>query len=152
MTMKENKVLKILSYILLPIFIAIIIVSVIYTFTKASYKSNMDNYFGTTSFTADYMKLLSTMARVTIYTDNDNSYIEDGKYKIYYSDINDYNYNTRLKDNYILIIYGGKAITNVNVQDINTIDDIIKYIEEQERRENEYSKRKSRKNISCSEI
>lgn len=138
MTMKENKALKVLSYILLPIFIAIVIVSVVYTFTKESYKSNMDSYFETTSFTADYMSLLSRLAKVTIYLD-DESYIQDGYRKIYYRDINDYNYNTRLKDNYILIMYGDKVITNVNVEGLNKVEQIIEFIAQQERRKSKYS-------------
>ncbi len=131
--MKENKALKIISYIVLPIFIAVIIISIIYTFAKDSYVKRMDSYFETTSFTSDYMTLLSKLTRTTIYIDDYYTYIEDGDQKIYFIDINDYNYDTRLKDNYVLIIYGNKAITNVNREGLNTIEDIKNTIEEMER-------------------
>ena len=131
--MKENKALKIISYIVLPIFIAVIIISIIYTFAKDSYVKRMDSYFETTSFTSDYMTLLSKLTRTTIYIDDYYTYIEDGDQKIYFIDINDYNYDTRLKDNYVLIIYGNKAITNVNREGLNTIEDIKNKIEEMER-------------------
>lgn len=145
--MKENKALKTISYIVLPIFIAVIIISILYTFAKDSYVKRMDSYFETTSFTSDYMTLLSKLTRRTIYIDDNYSFIEDNGTKIYYIDIDNYNYDTRLKDNYVLIIYGNKAITNVNIQGINTIEDIKKTIEEMERRKSEYCKRKSRNNI-----
>lgn len=132
--MKENKALKTISYIVLPIFIAVIIISILYTFAKDSYVKRMDSYFETTSFTSDYMTLLSKLTRRTIYIDDNYSFIEDNGTKIYYIDIDNYNYDTRLKDNYVLIIYGNKAITNVNIQGINTIEDIKKTIEEMERR------------------
>ncbi len=131
--MKENKALKSISYIVLPIFIAIIIISIIYTFAKDSYVKRMDSYFETASFTNDYMTLLSKLTRTTIYIDDYYTYIEDGDKKIYFIDINDYNYDTRLKDNYVLIIYGNKAITNVNREGLNTIEDIKNTIEEMER-------------------
>lgn len=130
--MKENKALKIISYIVLPIFIAVIIISIIYTFAKDSYVKRMDSYFETASFTNDYMTLLSKLTRTTIYIDDYYTYI-DGDKKIYFIDINDYNYDTRLKDNYVLIIYGNKAITNVNIQGINTIEEIKNTIKEMER-------------------
>lgn len=150
--MKENKVLKIISYILLPIFIGIIIISILYSFAKDSYIKNTDEYFETTSFSEDYIRLLSMLARETIYTDSEYAYIDDSGCRVYYINLDDYNYNVRLKDNYVLVIYNDKAITNVNNQDITTIEEIKQYIQEQNRRKSKCYKWTDRIYITCAEI
>ncbi len=150
--MKENKVLKIISYILLPIFIGIIIISILYSFAKDSYIKNTDEYFETTSFSEDYIRLLSMLARETIYTDSEYAYIDDNGYRVYYVNLDNYNYNVRLKDNYVLVIYNDKAITNVNNQDITTIEEIKQYIQEQNRRKSKCYKWTDRIYITCAEI
>ncbi len=150
--MRENRALKVISYILLPIFIGIIIISILYSFAKDSYIKNTDEYFETTSFSEDYIRFLSMLARETIYTDNDYAYIDDNGYRVYYVNLDNYNYNVRLKDNYVLVIYNDKAITNVNNQDITTIEEIKQYIQEQNRRKSKCYKWTDRIYITCAEI
>ncbi len=127
MTMKENRILKALSYIFLPILIAIILLSVIYTFAKDECAYYQDDYFETISFTHKYMNLISDLAETTIFTSDEWTMQTDGDYRIYYIDLR--NYQNDVKDNYILIMYGNKVVTNVRK---NTVEEIKTYIQEQD--------------------
>ncbi len=149
MSMKQNKALKVISYILLPVFIGIIIISILYTLAKDSYSKNMDNYFDTTSFTSDYMELVGRLARSNIYKYDNLDYVEDGKYKIYYVNLNNYDYDLRLKNHYIMIIYNNKVITNIEEQKIDTLEKMKKYISEQNRRKVRNCKWRSEKIFTC---
>lgn len=124
--MKENKALRVASYILLPILIGIIIISLIYTMAKDSYTKYLDSsYFETEEFSSRYMSYLSGKTRTLIYSDNVNEI--DGENRIIY-DYNDY--GIQLRDSYFIIIYGNKIITNV--LDAGSVQDIKKYIQNQE--------------------
>lgn len=130
--MKESKTLKVISYILLPVLIMIIILSVIYSFGKDSYSKGLNNYIDTSEFGKNYMMKLSQIARQLIYKESDYAYIEDKDINIYYIDLDDFNFDVKLKDNYILIIYKNKAITNVELTDETTINLIKKTVDMQE--------------------
>lgn len=127
--MRENKVLKALSYILLPIFIGILIISILYSFVKDSYSERKSEYFDTMEFGKEYIELLSNVARMTIYIDGD-TYVEDNENRIYYIDLDIYSYNINLEDNYVLVKYGNKVLTNIT--NLTKVEDIKKYIEEQD--------------------
>ena len=124
--MKENRALRVASYILLPILIGIIIISLIYTMAKDNYTRYLDvSYFETEEFSSRYMSYLSGKARNLIYSNNTNWV--DGENRIIY-DYSDY--GVQLKDHYFIIIYENKIITNV--VDMNSPEDIKKYIQDQE--------------------
>ena len=127
--MRENKVLKALSYIVLPIFIGILIISILYSFVKDSYSERKSEYFDTMEFGKEYIELLSNVARMTIYIDGD-TYVEDNENRIYYIDLDIYSYNINLEDNYVLVKYGNKVLTNIT--NLTKVEDIKKYIEEQD--------------------
>ncbi|MCI9365173.1 MAG: hypothetical protein HFJ54_00620 [Clostridia bacterium] len=124
--MRENKILRIVSYILLPVLVGILIISLVYTFAKDSYDEYMDkSYFDTESFASDHMTYLANRARTLIYSNYANEI--DGENRIIY----DYSYNRReLKDSYFIIKYGNKIITNVKYY--YTVEQISNYIASQE--------------------
>ena len=128
--MRESKLLKAISYVFLPIFIGIMIITILYSFVKDSYKDRKYTYFETAEFESDYIELLSDIARMTIYIDG-TPYIEDNGNRIYYMDyVNIYYYNIRLQDNYFLVKYGNKILTNV--ENLDQVEAIKNYIDEQE--------------------
>ena len=125
--MRENKTLKVISYILLPILIAIIIISVMYTVAKESYNNELNiSYFETDEFSENYMTWISYQARNLIYRTGTPN-IQDGGTRIFYDNV-----KGRLKDSYFLIVYKDKALTNVRITDeTKTIEDIKRYMDEQ---------------------
>lgn len=152
MIMRENKALKIASYILLPILILIIIISIFYTFAKESFLEYDEEYFKSIAFSYSYMDLLGEIASSTIFMDNNYDYISEDNYRIYSVDIEDYNFYNTIKNHYILMIYKDKAVTNVNTYEYTTIEEIKSFIEEQERRKSEFYKWKCICNFVSSEI
>ena len=66
--MRENRALKIISYITLPIFVAIIIMSFIYSVAKQENIYRLDvSYFETEEFAQEYMRRLGTITNELIY-------------------------------------------------------------------------------------
>ncbi len=119
--MRENRALKIISYITLPIFVAIIIMSFIYSVAKQENIYRLDvSYFETEEFAQEYMRRLGTITNELIYESGlPNNY--DDKYRIFYTS------NTSiLKDYYFLVVYKDKAITNVYSK--YNIEEIKQYI------------------------
>ncbi len=123
--MKENRVLKIISYISLPILIFIIVMSFVYTLAKQDYNYMMDNaYFESQKFAENYMNKLETLTNKLIYEQRlPDDY--NNETRIFY----DQYYESTLKNEYFLIIYKDKAITNVFSK--STIEEIKQYIMEQ---------------------
>lgn len=124
--MRENKILRAVSYILLPILVGIVIISLLYTGLKESYSDLLDSsYFDTEDFTSEYMSYLANKTGSLIFTKHSNEV--DGENRILY----DYsNSNRTVKDSYFIIKYKNKFITNV--LNYYTVADIMKFIEEQE--------------------
>lgn len=127
--MKGNRVLKLLSYFLIPILVAVVIISVFYELRKEEY--NAEEYFSSSEFAFDYMMNIESSMRALIYTDTEElhgEFINEEKDIIY----EDSNYTKLDKNNY-LIIYKDKAITNVYEESLgNNIDKIKEYINSQE--------------------
>ncbi len=129
--MKESKILKIISYILFPILVGIIILSVIYAIDKEDIKNLRDKkYFFTDSFVEEYMCNLSVNAYELIHRNMYYSQIEDDDMKICYNN----NYDEfSLPEHYYLIIYENLAFTNVELTSTtNTIESIKNYIAKME--------------------
>ncbi len=127
--MRENKFLRAISYILVPIFVLIICISLFYL----SYKEELtiDNEIDSSFFESDeflqvYMSKLSREAQYLIFYNERTSSIMDGYFKICYKNNEEY-YN--IKDFYYIILYKNIALTNVELTtETNTVEKIKNYI------------------------
>ncbi len=131
--MKESKLLKAISYLLIPILIAVIILSYIYEVQKSEFANvNGDNYFSTEVFVSNYIYGLKAYAEELIYRNSYHSSIKDGNFEIFFEE-EENTYNSNIVDDYFLIIYKNKAFTNVELtSETNTIIKIKNYINENE--------------------
>ena len=64
--MRKNKILKIASYIILPVLIGIVILTTLYIEIKDSTYYNEKKYFESESFVASYIERISYFARKLI--------------------------------------------------------------------------------------
>lgn len=124
-------------YLLVPVIVAVIGVSVLAKFFQDDENSylNQSQYFQTNKFVANYMSTLSSYANQLIYHNEAFPISYDGEMQISYMDADDSNYyvDSGLQDNYILIYYQNKALTNVELtMETNTIEKIKNYIASQE--------------------
>ena len=127
--MRESRILKILSYILLPILLSSIILSIVYMYMEQKYVYNTEKYFLSQSFGTEYMNYLRQNTDDMIH--NSTPYIlkKDNDIEIHF--ITDDLYNNPVKNRYFLIIYKHKALTNVELtSQTNTIQTIKKFIEQ----------------------
>ncbi len=127
--MRESRILKILSYILLPILLSSIILSIVYMYMEQKYVYNTEKYFLSQSFGTEYMNYLRQNTDDMIH--NSTPYIlkKDNEIEIHF--ITDDLYNNPVKNRYFLIIYKHKALTNVELtSQTNTIQTIKKFIEQ----------------------
>ena len=119
--MRKSKILKIISYSLIPILVLIIGLSVFYEFGKEVYNKDVDTstYFKTDTFLNMYVDELSSEVQRLIYYNNMYNSIYDENIRICYveSDCMHVLYNNyyNLKDYYFLIQYKDLAITNVEL-------------------------------------
>ena len=78
--MKENRLLKLLSYVLIPILIGIILISVFYETEKEYFDE--EKYFSSNSFTSVYILGLRNNISDLVYNYDDNyKSIKDRKYE-----------------------------------------------------------------------
>lgn len=141
--MRDSKILKLISYILIPILIGTLILSISYEILKADYEvekqKDDEKYFQSDEFLSDYMDMLSNETSNLIYRNSKYPNIQDGDYYIYFSDKSNTNnfYNTyyekniKLENMYFMIIYKNKVFTNVELTvDTDSVDKIREYISE----------------------
>ena len=134
--MRESKVLKLISYIAIPILIGVLILSILYGFDKKDYENTqIENvsYFNTDAFLNNYMTILSEETENLIYRNSQYKYIQDGEYTIYYKntygEIDYSNYVEVFKDFYYIIIYKQKVYTNVELTTkTNTVEKLKEYV------------------------
>ena len=124
--MRENRLLKIICHILLPILIVTLIVSIIYITSKDSIYYNEGKYFQSEDFVRIYMNEIANYAKKLV---DDNisisERIEDNSTTIYYTE----NSAVDVKEKYFLVIYDNKAVTNVDLtSNTSTIQEIKDYI------------------------
>lgn len=133
--MKQNKILKILSYIILSISIATMILSAISFGFKNSTRYDKDTYFSSETFAYDYVTTIINIASKLIYSNSNYPSVKDGDIQIYYLKnyysengyiVNEYFNSSEIAEINFLLIYNNKAITNV---DSNSIEDIKHVIE-----------------------
>lgn len=132
--MRNSKFLKGLCYILIPILLLILCISVLYELDKNDYDyyNNDLNYFETDAFLADYMFVLSDKAYKLIYKNSEFNSIMDTESNIkicYNPSENNYYYN-QIENYYYLIIYKNLAITNIELTtNTNSIEKLKNYIQ-----------------------
>ena len=147
--MKNNKFLKMVSYVLLSISTLILILSIMCIAIKNSDYLNSEKYFESEKFAFDYMMSLKDISNKLIHNNSSYNGINDGEMEIYH--IYDYNSSsgyienlysnyTRLKNIDFLIIYKNKAITNINSNTINEIKEKIEAETNQESQEKNIKK------------
>lgn len=135
--MKKNKILMMIVYVLVPVIVAVMSMSVLAKFFQndENFYLNQSQYFQTNNFVANYMSTLSSYTNQLIYHNEAFPISYDGEIQISYMNEEDSNYyiDSKFKDNYILICYQNKALTNVELtMETNTIEKIKNYIASQE--------------------
>lgn len=134
--MKESKVLKAVSYIVLMISISTLLISIFMTSIKENDYYDKDKYFNSNTFASTYIGYLGNDAYDLIHNNNTYQSILDGDTEIYYS-TRTRDYYSYIKDRYFLIIYKNKALTNVELTNTtNTIEGIKLYIKNNENAKN----------------
>lgn len=133
--MKESKILKITSYTIIPVIVAIMIISFLSNYVQ-NYESmyqNEKNYFSTDYFVSRYMNILSMFSNRLIYENEDYPICYDGQTQISYVGEHYQNQSMEIQDCYVLIRYQDKAITNVELTaETDTIDKILAFISQNE--------------------
>lgn len=125
--MRKSRILKLLSYIFLPIFIGILIISTFYIQVKDATYYDEEKYFESESFMSLYMTRLSDISRKLIYKNPEYKNIEDGDSYIFYSANGEFSYDAPKM--YFLVMYNNKALTNVELtSEVSTIESIKDYI------------------------
>ena len=128
--MKYSKSLKIVSYIVIPILVMSLVLSIFSIIMKENNYYNKEQYFSSDEFASSYMGYLSEETYDLIHDKNIFHSTQDGDIKIQYTS-EEKNYFDGLKNRYFLIIYKNKALTNVSVNEQTlTIEGIKKYIEQ----------------------
>lgn len=128
--MKQSKILKAISYILIPILIALLALSIFSIIMKENTNYNEEQYFATEMFASSYMEYLSEEIYDLIHDRNSYYSVQDGEIEIQYTSA-ERNYYNDIKDRYFLIMYKNKALTNVELTaQTNTIESIKAYIEQ----------------------
>lgn len=129
--MRENKFLRVTSYILIPILVLIIGISLFYLTAKDELlvENQYDSsFFESNDFLQAYMFRLSRESQNLIFHHKDYTGIKDGEIKICYKNVNE-DYYYKIKDYYYLIIYNNIALTNVELTtETNSIEKIKNYI------------------------
>ena len=110
--MKQSKILKAISYILIPILIALLALSIFSIIMKENTNYNEEQYFATEMFASSYMEYLSEEIYDLIHDRNSYYSVQDGEIEIQYTSA-ERNYYNDIKDRYFLIMYKNKALTNV---------------------------------------
>ena len=77
--MRNSRILKLFSYIMLPIFVGILIISIFYIQVKDATYYDEEKYFESESFMSLYMTRLSDIARKLIYKNPEYKNIEEIK-------------------------------------------------------------------------
>ena len=132
--MRESKILKFICYLIIPILVLNIILSVFYQFGRESFenKEKYDKtYFQSDNFLSSYMKRLVIETDNLIFNNSNYSSIKDGDFTICYKDTEIYlgNAYSTLEDFYYLILYKDIALTNVELTvETNTINKIKSFI------------------------
>ena len=125
--MKKETIVKGISFICIPIFIIMVVLSLFAVYVKNGNEYNEDKYYSSNSFIRSYMTDLSNICNDLIYNNEEYFNSSDGENKIYYTNMQSYSAN--IQDIKYIIIYNNKAITNIETsEELKTIDSIKEYI------------------------
>lgn len=128
--MKSRKVLKNICYILIPIFILILCITIPYQIYREE-ENVIDETIKNEEFIRNYMNDISAYADYLIYNSNQYYQINDGENVIFYFNIRD----EKIKNIDILIGYRNKYITNIEATEkTDTVQEIKDYITKQEKK------------------
>lgn len=128
--MKQSKILKMISYIAIPILIMALVLSIVSIIMRQNNYYNKEQYFASDEFVSSYMGYLSEKTYDLIHDKNTFHSTQDGDIKIQYTS-DEHDYYDDLKNRYFLIIYKNKALTNVPINEqAFTINSIKSYIEQ----------------------
>ncbi len=133
--MKRRKFLMLISYLLIPVIVAMMGLSVLskYVENDENFSMNQSQYFRTDNFVANYMHTLGSYANQLIYHNEEFPMAYDGEIQISYVDQEEFYYSNKIQNQYVLICYQNKALTNVELTtETNTIEKIKNYIATQE--------------------
>lgn len=134
--MKESKILKALSSVLLLISISILIMSIFTISIKENGYRSEEKYFNSSEFARTYMSYLGENIYYLIHDNSSYQSIQDGNIEIHYLESRT-DYYSDAKNRYFLIIYKNKALTNVELTNTtNTIESIKSYIKNNENAKN----------------
>ncbi len=126
--MKQSKILKALSYIILPILIGTLILAFVGMSLEKSVYYNKEKYFASEMFTEGYISKLISLSNELIFRNTNYNGIIDGEKEIFYTDPYNVGY-VNAKNDYYLVMYKNKAITNVELTaSTKTIESIKTYI------------------------
>lgn len=130
--MKESRILKTVSYLVLIILISVLILALFTISAKEDLYYNEDKYFDSEIFVSNYMAYLDEAIIELIHNNDSLHSIQDGEIEIHYS-INQNNRYSDMKDRYFLIIYQNKALTNIELTNTtHTVESIKEYIKSNE--------------------
>ena len=133
--MRENRILKVISYIVIPFLILGIIIPILYYSIGNNTEDFSKEYYQTEGFSHGYINFLENRKRSIVdvfYNQCDNNII-DGEKNIYYIDNFIVAPYARVKEVYYLVSYGNEVWTNVQLtSETDTYDKILKYISERQ--------------------
>ena len=113
--MKKETIVKGISFICIPIFIIMVVLSLFAVYVKNGTEYNEDKYYSSNSFIRSYMTDLSNICNDLIYNNEEYFNSNDGENKIYYTNMQSYSAN--IQDFKYIIIYNNKAITNIETSE-----------------------------------
>lgn len=123
--MKNSKVLRGICYVLMPILIAIFILSSFYMYliNEGNYGSEQE-FFNSDMFKSQYMNRIRDYMHELIFAQSHYITVQDGEKTIYYTDYWDNMYG--MKDFMdVVVIYGNKVLTNVKFsENTDTLEEI----------------------------
>ena len=125
--MKNSKILKILSYLLIPIFVAVFIVSMIFSVYQDEWIENKENISDgqQQELVFNFMSDIESYAEHLIYNKSSYKTITDGNNTIFYCNVS----NESIEDLNLYIKYKNLIITNVELtSDTQTFDGIKNFI------------------------
>lgn len=127
--MKESKILKTISYVIIPILIGAILISIFSITVKEEIYYNEEKYFSSDLFVNSYMYSFSEPIYNLIHDNLYTKKIQDGDIDIRYSYHDEIYTGVNVSEQNYLIIYKDIALTNVKISSsTNTIEGIKQYI------------------------
>lgn len=131
--MKKSILLKAICYLLIPILLLAIVLSICSIIIQNEDSFDEKRYYSSSYFVRTYMNDISNACKNLIYHNANYYSLEDGDTTIYFTNLEEDYYYSNVKEWNYLIIYKNKALTNVELNDsTKTIDGIKQYLNEKQ--------------------